>query len=284
MCIMTLKKLLAAVIASLFGGTVVLWMIGSQLSAPAPSSVGFPPKTQPFEVVSAAGIHGWYIQGNSRQPCILLMHSVGSSRIEMMSRAVLFKKHGFSAFTIDLQAHGENKGDKITFGYQESKNARDAVKFLRSEKNCRNIVALGRSLGGASALLGIEPLQVEGYILEAVYPGIEKAVKNRLTMRLGELGGLIAPLLYQQIPLRFNINLRQLQPAEAVKNIISPVLIINGTADNHTTKEDALALFNNAPEPKQLLLIEGAGHTNLFDYNPELYREGVIKFLGELKD
>jgi pimeloyl-ACP methyl ester carboxylesterase len=130
--------------------------------------------------------------------------------------------------------------------------------------------------------LGHEPLAVEGYILEAVYPSIEKAVGNRLQMRVGPLGKYLAPLLYRQIPMRWGIELEDLRPAQAIRRIGSPVLILNGTEDRRTTVQDAVELFENAPKPKTLVWVEGAGHTDLFEFNRALYGEVMLRFLDSI--
>lgn len=278
-----MNKYLWIVLGCVVTGISALWIAAGQLSAAAPAKIGTPPSGSSFEVVSFAGVHGWYLPVSGANSCILLMHGVRSNRREMIARAVFFSNEGFSSLAIDLQAHGEAPGEAITFGYKEAESARNAVVFLREVKRCNKVVALGNSLGGAAALLGPMPLNVEGYILEAVFPSVQKAVRNRLRMRIGKIGDLIAPLLYQQIPIRLGIHLNQLQPAEAIKNIKAPVLIINGTDDRRTTPEDALRLYANAPESKAMLWIEGAGHTNLFEFERATYASAVLKFLSVIE-
>ena len=254
------------------------------MSAPALANIGPPPANQPFEAVSFENVHGWYLPASRDGSCILLMHGVRSNRREMIGRAIFFQSEGFPSLAIDLQAHGESPGTEITFGYQEAESARKAVKFLRKAKGCRKVIALGSSLGGAAALLGTTPLNVEGYVLEAVYTGIENAIRNRLRLRMGVIGGYFAPLLYEQIPIRLGIELAELQPAQAIRRVKAPVLIMNGTEDLRTTKEDTLRLFENAPEPKRLVWLEGARHTNLYEYDRSKYSQAVLGFLATLDE
>ncbi|MCG8429063.1 MAG: alpha/beta hydrolase, partial [Chromatiales bacterium] len=182
------------------------------------------------------------------------------------------------------QAHGETPGERITYGYQESESAHSAVKFLYTQKNCSKVVSLGSSLGGAASLLGDKPIDVDGYILEAVYPSIESAVENRLKVRLGTFSEILAPLLYQQIPLRLGITLDLLQPVAVIKTVKSPVLIMNGTEDKRTTIEEAKSLYNNAPHPKKFVQIDGASHTDLYNHNSDLYKKVVLDFLSKYVD
>ena len=276
-----MNRPLTIVIGFVFLTIIGLWAAIGSLASPAYSQIGPLPNNEDIEAVVVEGVHGWYIPAKEHKGCVLLMHGVWSNRLEMVGRSRFLRDQGYSSFAIDLQAHGETPGDKITFGYLESNSARAAVRFLYGKKACRKVVALGNSLGGAASLLGKEPLKVDGYILEAVYPSIEVAVTNRLKMFLGVLGEMLSPLLYIQIPARLGVDLNSLTPLDAIKNIRSPVLIINGTEDTRTTLNEARLLYENAPFPKQFYQVEGARHTNLYEYDRENYKKVIMEFLSK---
>ncbi len=54
-------------------------------------------------------------------------------------------------------------------------------------------------MGGAAAILASPPLQADAFVLEMVYPTIDDAVTNRLTMRLGSWARVWTPLLVLQL-------------------------------------------------------------------------------------
>jgi len=279
-----MTKIFATLITFIFVGFVSVWIAGGQLSSPVFAKVGLPPSEHSSENVVFEDVQGWYFPATEHRACILLMHGIRSNRNEMVGRAIFLKDEGYSSFVIDLQAHGETPGQEITYGYKESNSARSSLKFLRTNKNCEKIIAIGRSLGGAASLLGHAPIEVDGYILEAVYPSIETAVSNRLKIRFGAAGEMLSPLFYHQIPLRLGVGLEELQPLNAIRNIKSPVLIMNGTEDQRTTIEEAQLLFNNAPHPKVFIKVEGASHANLYNYNPMQYKEAILSFLSKYID
>jgi len=262
-------------------GIALTWLAGGKLIAPSYTSVGKPPTTLVSENIVYENVHGWFFPATTQLACVLLMHGVRANRTQMVNRAEFLVSDGYSSFAIDLQAHGETPGTEITFGFRESNSAASAVKFLRVEKNCTKVVALGSSLGGAASLLGTVKLPVDGYILESVYPSIEIAVENRLKIRFGDFGKLFAPLLYRQIPLRLGVRLSDLQPSAAIRNLKSPVLIMNGADDKRTTISDAEMLYQNAPDPKLFIKVEGASHEDLYNFQPAIYRKNVIEFLSK---
>lgn len=247
-------------------------------------SVGVPPNgfsAQSVEIQGANGkkVAGWFVAGESSKPGILLLHSVRSDRREMLGRGKFLREAGYSVLLIDMQAHGETPGENITFGFRESYDVRMAVSFLRSRVESRKVGVIGVSLGGAASLLGESPVEADAVILEAVYSSIEKAVKNRISLRLGIIGQYLAPLLTWQIEPRLGIPLEALSPLRTIGRLKAPVMIIAGTEDRHTMKEESRRLYEEAKEPKQLWLIEGAKHQNLHSYAGEEYEKRVLLFL-----
>lgn len=276
------KFLLIASIAVLLG-VVLIYMAGGFLSAPQQHSVGDPPDDWAAEKVllpklDGNEVSGWFAQGRRSDAAILLLHSVRSDRREMMGRAEFLLAAGYSVFLIDMQAHGETLGKQITFGHRESEDVHTALNFLRGKPGIRKVGVIAVSLGGAAALLGKSPVDADAVILEAVYSSIEQAVKNRLSIRLGDIGGVLSPLLTWQIGPRLSLTTEELSPLDAIERLKSPVLIIAGDEDRHTLLEESQRLYQQAGEPKQLWVVEGASHQNFHLFAQEEYEKRVLAF------
>lgn len=255
---------------------------GTVLTRPALHAIGAPPDATwtAVEIETAAGrsVHGWYGQG-TEPGAVLLLHGVREDRRTMLRCAELARAAGWSALLIDLQAHGESEGERITLGILEARDAAASVAWLRERHPGEAVAAIGFSLGGAACLLGDEPLDVDALVLEGVYVDIETAVANRLRMRLGRPGTWLTPLLTWQIPLRLDVPVSRLRPVDAIAHVRAPVLIVGGERDEHTTPADTRALFTAAPEPKELWIVPGAGHTALHVPAPSDYERRVLGFL-----
>ncbi len=139
--------------------------------------------------------------------------------------------------------------------------------------------AIGQSLGGAAALLGEVPIQVDALVLESVYPTIDEAVANRLRLRLGSAGSLLSPLLTLQLKPRLGLDSQALQPIHHIGKFHHPVLIMGGTADQHTRIEESRRLYGAANEPKEFWAAPGAAHVDLQRYAPAAYRKKLLGFL-----
>lgn len=285
---MTLRKRVKAkklglVLLALVGCLLVAILVaGSFLTAPAPQCIGelfsdLSGRSVQFSSGSGATIHGWFIPGQHGSGAVVLMHGVRSNRLSMIDRARFLSRAGYSVLLFDFQGHGESTGKQITFGALESKDAQAAVEFLRQVAPGERIGVIGVSMGGAAAILASPPLQADAFVLEMVYPTIDDAVTNRLTMRLGSWARVLTPLLVLQLKPRLGIDKTELRPIDHVRQLNSPKLFIAG-ADLHTTIEESERLYETASEPKEFWVIQGAKHVDLHHAAPTEYESRVLEF------
>lgn len=261
-----------------------LWWIGSELGAPMQRDVGPPPSdldVESVEFATDAGttLRGWLIDGEPGRGAVMLLHGIHADRRSMIGRARFLSEAGYTVLLFDHRGHGESEGDRITFGHLESRDAAAATRFVREILPGRPVAALGSSLGGAACLLGEGPVDVDALILEAVYPDVKTAVKNRLQIRFGKPGAWLSPLLTMQLPFRLGISVEDLSPERKIGKVTCPVLMVAGTEDRRTRIEDSRRLFDAAPEPKELYLLEGARHVDLHRHGGEEYRSLILDFL-----
>ncbi|HSK75628.1 MAG TPA: alpha/beta fold hydrolase [Thermoanaerobaculia bacterium] len=258
--------------------------VGGKLAEPIPRTIGPPPSDLPAKTVhipspSGSKLVGWWIEGAPGRGAVILMHGVRADRTSMVDRARFFHRAGRSVLLFDFQAHGESPGEHITFGALESRDARAAVDFVRHHHPSERIAALGTSLGGAAILLADPPLPVNAVILESVYPTVEEATDNRIRMRLGPLASLLTPALLVQLGPRLGISPRDLRPIDEIGRIEAPVFVLSGAEDRHTTQAETKRLFAAAQEPKELWIVPGAAHVDLYRVARQAYEKRMVEFL-----
>jgi fermentation-respiration switch protein FrsA (DUF1100 family) len=261
------------------------WVVGTILIMPSHRVIGSPPQDIPATEIaldseSGATIRGWWCENADAQATILLFHGVRGDRRSMLARAKLFHDAGFSALLIDFQAHGESRGQKITFGYLERHDVSAALDFAREKNPDHKLGVVGSSLGGAATLLGV-PREIDALVLEAVYPTIEEAVEDRARMRLGPLGFILTKLLLLQLKPRLGLSADQLRPIDHIHKIDCPIVVTAGDLDLHTRIDETRRMFEAATEPKKLVIFEGAAHIDLLDHDRELYEREILGFFRQ---
>ena len=182
-------------------GTVAV--VGELLSRPARRYIGAPPPelravSVNIPVTPNGFVAGWFAQGSLGAGAVLLLHGVRSDRTQMLGRALALHSAGYSVLLIDLPAHGESSGDRISFGVREGAGVEAALAYLRQELPTDYIGVIGVSLGAASLVLSHPSPAPDAVVLESMYPTISEAVNDRLEMRLGAWGTRLAPLLLWQ--------------------------------------------------------------------------------------
>ncbi|HZP88487.1 MAG TPA: prolyl oligopeptidase family serine peptidase [Burkholderiales bacterium] len=265
---------------------VAALVAGDLLTQPAPEHLGAPPRDLNARVVafastSGATLKGWFAPGATGQGAVLLLHSVRSNKRSMVARAKFLRQLDYGVFLVDLQAHGESSGDRITFGYRESRDAKAAVLHLKALAPRERLAAIGVSLGAVSLVLSDAHPLLSALVLESMYPAIEDAVKNRLRIRFGPLGPLLAPVLLRQLEPRLGVSPQALQPIARLKPVTEPVLLIQGTEDRHTTLEEAEHVFAALPGVKEMYAVPGAGHVDLHHYDTAEYERRIASFFAK---
>jgi fermentation-respiration switch protein FrsA (DUF1100 family) len=254
------------------------------LSRPVQAQIGPPPASLDgvdvrIPVAGEGFVAGWFARGAPGRGAVLLLHGVRSNRTQMLKRAIHLHDLGMAVLLIDLASHGESSGDRITFGARESRGVQAALDHLQAALPGERIGVIGVSLGAASFVLAQPRVRPSAVVLESMFPTIEEAVQDRLSMRLGVLGASLEPLLLWQLPLRTGVEPRALRPIEHVARIGAPVLIAAGTLDERTHWAETRRLYAAARAPKQLWAVQGAAHVDLCAFDPAGYWQHVLPFL-----
>lgn len=281
-------KRCAAVCAGLTAAVIIYSIdLGTELGHPAQMHVGAPAmdlnaQAIAFRSDSGTNVRGWWCPVDHSRTVVLLLAGKGGNRLSMIDRARFLRRAGFSVLLIDLQATGESEGQQITFGWKESRDVIAAVRFIRDHQPSSQIAIIGSSLGGAAALLAMPSLRVDGMVLEAVYPTIRSATKNRIEKYLGGWARFSAPLLLAQLPMRLGISASDLRPIDHIGSVHCPILIMGGDKDRDTTPEETRAMFLRATAPKDLWLIPNVGHVDLHRATQPEYESRVVAFLNKI--
>ncbi len=276
------------ILVSVISIIILLGAVGEVLIQPAHTTIGLLPADLPAKPISLQTqdnetVSGWFVRGMPGSGTVLLVHGIRSNRKQMLSRARFLNKQGYSVMLIDLPAHGESTGEKMTFGIQEAGAVKASLTYLAQNYPDEKLAVIGISLGAASTVLALSKSSPApaAIVLESMFPTIDEAVSDRFEMRLGEWARPLAPLLLWQLPIRLGIWAEQLRPIAALPSLHIPVLVASGSKDRHTTPEETKRIFQAANPPKELWIVDGAVHQDLYKYEPKAYEAKITAFLAK---
>jgi alpha-beta hydrolase superfamily lysophospholipase len=166
-------------------GLAASWRFGGAMVRPTPSRV--PPAAPPaidFRLRATDGLPlaATYRPGRRPDsPAVLLLHGNGASRAAVAPNAGWLAAQGYAVLAIDFRGHGGSASVPHSFGLFESRDAEAAFAWLKRRQRGAKVAVVGISLGGAAALLGDRgPLPADALVLQAVYPDIRHAIRNRI--------------------------------------------------------------------------------------------------------
>jgi len=190
-------------------------------------------------------IHGLWWAEPEGAPVILFLH--GNAQ-EVYSWSLVRRELlplGCRMLLIDYHGYGKSGGEPHEAGlYLDGKAALGWLHRKGLEDG--EIIVFGKSLGGAVACEVARSRDLRALILESTFTS------------LAGMAGRLFPMLPGGISLG-----EEYSSIEKIGGINCPLLVIHGERDELIPVEEGRALFDVAPEPKELYLVPGAGHNDL---------------------
>jgi uncharacterized protein len=216
--------------------------------------------------VNTQQVHGWWIPSSDLSPVLLYLHGNGSNNGDGVDLAAAFHQLGLSVLLLDYRGYG--KSDRIfpneTRVYED---AEAAWNYLTHEQKIipENIFVYGHSLGGAIAIeLATKHPEMAGLIVTATFTSIRNIVNLNSLLQIFPLNWLLT---------------QHFDSIAKIKSLQVPLLIIHGTADEVIPVAMGQKLYAAAPEPKQLVVIPGGDHNNLFRVGGQQYLSNLQQFI-----
>lgn len=219
-----------------------------------PERVGL--KASEFYIHSGTGnesgdLFSWWIPSASADaPTMLYFHgndnNVGHARDLEYARGM--NGQGYNVLMIDYRGYGKSSGGKPNEAkiYEDAESAWNYLVKQRGISPSR-IFIYGHSLGGAIAIdLAVRHPEAAGLIEESSFTS---------------MAAIASATGYGFMPTNLLVHER-FDSLSKMPELKIPLLIIHGTWDKTVPYQMGQQLFDAAPQPKTLELIEGGGHEN----------------------
>lgn len=248
---------------------------------PLPRDFGFAAQAVEFSATDGTLLRGWLVPCPGSAHAAILLHGNGSTRSQMIARARLLRSLGYSVLLYDARGHGESAGERVSFGYFETRDLLGAVAFLRA-RGSTEIGCLGASQGGATVALAARQLSgVRWVVLESVFPDMQTAVDRRFRAVLHVPGWFAGALLRPFAEWRLGVSMPEIAPSRTIGELSCPVFIMGGEMDRYTTADDLEVLRRAAKSAGRFWLVPRAAHVDLYGAAGNAYAEKLTDFLTE---
>ncbi|MCA1592266.1 MAG: alpha/beta hydrolase [Acidobacteria bacterium] len=258
----TLRRLIRSVFS-----IVVLVCLGMSLYAyfyaekiifqPQPSSYRDTDRIIKFSSGDGAAISAVYLPNPDARYTLLYSHGNAEDVGQLLPILEEIKGLGFSVLAYDYHGYGTSSGTPSEENAYRDADA--AYDYLVKEQGvpAHDVIALGRSLGGAVAVDLASRRQLGGLIIESSFVTAYRVITH--------------------IPV---LPFDKFQSLSKIKRVRCPVLVIHGKKDNVIPFWHGEKLFEEANEPKRSLWVEGAGHNNVFEASGNRYGQALRDFVA----
>lgn len=250
-----------------------------------PRDAGLPQVDISLKTPEGIELKGWLVQSRHKRAkgTVIYLHGVGDCKTAGVPLAALLHRNGYHVFLYDSREHGESGGHFCTYGYYERHDLSTAIDFLQKRKNFKsgNIGIFGTSMGAAIAIQGAAiDKRIKGVIAEAGFTDL-RTISVDYQRRIAKLPWHflrnVAMSRSQKIA-RFKA--RDVSPLLDVAKLQIPILFIHGMDDKLIKYEYSKMLYHRANEPKDIFLVPGASHTDIWEIAGTTYEKKILSFFN----
>jgi fermentation-respiration switch protein FrsA (DUF1100 family) len=218
-----------------------------------------------FEAEDGVRLHGWWVP-RAGAPVLLWFHgNAGNISHRLENLKLLHDLAEVQVFIFDYREYGKSQGQICREG--TFKDAAAAYRYVTETRQvpAAGLVLFGRSLGTALATDLAVRADCRSLILESAFTDSADMAK------------LFAPFMFDWRPKVPYDNLGKIDKLKA------PLLIIHGSDDEIIPVEMGRRLFAAAREPKELFIISGVHHNDIYLVGGREYFEKLKAFIYQNK-
>jgi alpha-beta hydrolase superfamily lysophospholipase len=244
---------------------------------------GLPDGVQEFHLpVTADGstqrVHAWWWPAAKRNaPTVLYLHGARWDLTGQLYRIEQLRDFGFSVFAIDYRGFGKSDGDVPSEKtvYEDAGVAWDWLARHQPDPALRYIY--GHSLGGAVAVDLAARLSADSG--KAGAANSAPAAGLILESTFTSLADIAREFVFPWVPVEWLLT-QKFDSVRKIANVHMPVLIVHGVGDRYVPSRFSQALYDAAPQRKQLLLVDGATHDTSMRVGKAVYEQALSDLFG----
>lgn len=234
-----------------------------------------------FNVISFDGyeLNGVLIK-NQSDKYVIVTHGYTYNMLGSIKYANIFYKLGYNVYIYDIRHHGKNKEFFCTMGQYEPRDIIAVQKALYQRFGEQITIGLhGESLGCASSILALELSQkFEFVVADCGFTDLHILFADQ-AWKMFHLPAFMVYFTDFWLSLLQRYRFSNIRPIEVMENNRVPILFFHGAADEFILPKHTVRGYEACKAYKEMYLIDGAGHAQSYQNNPETYAKRVATFI-----
>ena len=193
-----------------------------------------------FPTVDGLTLRGWFVPSEKKAAkTLILLHGYPADKGNILP-ALAFLHADFNLLLFDFRYLGESEGSYSTAGAKEVEDLLAAIRFLKT-RGIEEVGVWGFSMGGAVGLMTIDKApEIRAVVSESSYASLTEMALQLFRVPL--LNYPMAYLIGFWAKLFLGIDVRDVSPAEKIRNTTVPILITHSSTDAVVPFSQAKAL------------------------------------------
>ena len=216
-----------------------------------------------YETEDGLMLSAWLVQSSGNQGSVIVFNGNAGNRAHRLPLGQALAEAGYSVLLTDYRGFGGNPGTPSEKGL--AVDARAAFEYMADRVGTDRLGYYGESLG-AGVAIG----------LAAEEPPAALILRSPFTS-LADVASVHYPYLPTSLLL-----IDRYENTERMGDVQVPSLFVAGTADTIVPADQTRELYEAAPEPKDLLMVEGAGHNDRALLDGDEMVEAMVEFLDRV--
>lgn len=228
----------------------------------------------------AGGEHeGWLLLGLRRAPVIILCHGYDSNRSDLLSLGSMLRDNHYNVYLFNF--HGPKARETLSnLGSRQASDLMAAIQTVIAQRgvNPNRLGLYGTSVGGYAAMVAAEKSpKVKALVVDTVYSSPEAMFDSEVDHLLGGSSSVFHAITEAE----FHTAIMGRDSYSLTANLAGlanmPKLFISGQ-DNPPLAAMTEALYNQTPQPKQLLVMEHSESGLAVEAEKREYEDQVLNF------
>lgn len=222
---------------------------------------------------------GWLLLGLRGAPAIIFCHAYDSNRSDLLWLASILRDNHYNVYLFNF--HGPKaKESRSNLGPRQASDLMAAIDTVTKQPgvNPNRVGLYGTSVGGYAVLVAAEMNpKVKAVAVDTTYTTPERMFDSQIDNLLGGSGGFFRVLTEVEFHLASMGGESYDMPQNLAKLANLPKLFISGS-DNPPLAAMTEAIYDQAPQPKQLLVMEHSVSTLTSEAEKKEYENQVLNF------
>ena len=246
-----------------------------------PRDKGVPQEEISLTTPDGVRLSCWLIKRRNARGTVIYLHGVGDCKISGVELSAFLYSLGYNVFLYDSRHHGESGGKYCTYGFFEKHDVSTAIDYLQQREDLKlgKVGLFGISMGAAVAIQAAAiDLRIASVVAEASFTTLRSIAVDYQRRLIKLPWHFLRNIAFARSQKVAGFKARFVAPVEDVKKLHCPILFVHGLDDTFIDVEHSKRLYRIARDPKELLLVEGANHTNVWEIGGNKYKDTLTAF------